>query len=87
MPRYARMSPESANIFDNLHMLHGIAYSILAYPGWSIEEKRAEMYRVIEAMGYQPATRPTRAGSGSPIPNSIRGPIRRGCARPRAPWA
>ena len=54
MPRYARMSPESANIFDNLHMLHGIAYSILAYKGWSVEEKRAEMYRVIEAMGYQP---------------------------------
>ncbi|WP_345823012.1 hypothetical protein ABC766_33390 (plasmid) [Methylobacterium fujisawaense] len=54
MPRYARMSPESANIFDNLHMLHGIAYSILAYKGWSIEEKRDEMYRVIEAMGYQP---------------------------------
>jgi len=54
MPRYARMSPESANIFDNLHMLHGIAYSILAYKGWSVEEKRAEMYRVIEAMSYQP---------------------------------
>lgn len=54
MPRYARFSPESANIFDNLHMLHGIAYSILAYEGWSIEEKRAEMYRVIKAMGYQP---------------------------------
>lgn len=54
MPRYTRMSPESANIFDNLHMLHGIAYSILAYKGWSIEEKRAEMYRVINAMGYQP---------------------------------
>lgn len=54
MPRYARMSPESANIFDNLHMLHGIAYSILAYKGWSIEEKRAEMYRVIRTMGYQP---------------------------------
>ena len=31
MPRYARMSPESENIFDNLHMLHGIAYSILAF--------------------------------------------------------
>jgi hypothetical protein len=54
MPRYARMSPESANIFDNLHMLHGIAYSILAYKGWTVEEKRAEMYRVIDAMGYQP---------------------------------
>jgi hypothetical protein len=54
MPRYSRLSPESANIFDNLHMLHGIAYDILAYEGWTIEEKRAEMYRVIEAMGYQP---------------------------------
>lgn len=54
MPRYSRLSPESANIFDNLHMLHGIAYDILAYEGWSIREKRAEMYRVIEAMSYQP---------------------------------
>jgi hypothetical protein len=54
MPRYSRLSPESANIFDNLHMLHGIAYDILAYEGWSVEEKRAEMYRVIKAMGYQP---------------------------------
>lgn len=54
MPRYARLSPESANIFDNLHMLHGIAYDILAYEGWSIDQKRAEMYRVIRAMGYQP---------------------------------
>jgi hypothetical protein len=54
MPRYARMSPESANIFDNLHMLHGIAYDILAYEGWTPEQKRAEIYRVIDAMGYQP---------------------------------
>lgn len=54
MPRYSRLSPESANIFDNLHMLHGIAYDILAYEGWSREEKRAELYRVIEAMSYQP---------------------------------
>jgi hypothetical protein len=54
MPRYARMSPESANIFDNLHMLHGISYDILAYEGWTIEQKRAEMYRVIKAMAYQP---------------------------------
>lgn len=54
MPRYSRMSPESANIFDNLHMLHGIAYDIFAYEGWTLEEKRAEVYRVIEAMSYQP---------------------------------
>ena len=54
MPRYSRLSPESANIFDNLHMLHGIAYDILAYEGWDPAQKRAELYRVIEAMSYQP---------------------------------
>ncbi len=53
-PRYARLSPESANIFDNLHMLHGIAYDILAYEGWTVDEKRAELYRVLDAMGYRP---------------------------------
>jgi len=54
MPRYSRMSPESANIFDNLHMLHGIAYDCLAYPHWSIGQKRDELYRVIRAMSHQP---------------------------------
>jgi hypothetical protein len=54
MPRYSRLSPESANIFDNLHMLHGIAYDILAYPDWTPEQKAAELKRVIEAMSYQP---------------------------------
>ncbi len=54
MPRYSRFSPESANIFDNLHMLHGIAYDILAYPEWTPEEKAAELKRVIAAMRYQP---------------------------------
>jgi hypothetical protein len=54
MPRYARMSPESANIFDNLHMLHGVAYSILAYEGWTVEQKRDEMYRIVYALGYHP---------------------------------
>ncbi|MFP5212601.1 MAG: hypothetical protein ACLGPL_04410 [Acidobacteriota bacterium] len=54
MPRYSRMSPESANIFDNLHMLHGIAYDLLSYDKWTNEQKRAELYRVIRAMSYQP---------------------------------
>lgn len=54
MPRYSRLSPESANIFDNLHMLHGIAYDILAYEGWTDEEKQKELERVIKAMSYQP---------------------------------
>lgn len=54
MPRYSRLSPESANIFDNLHMLHGIVYDILAYEGWTEDQKRAELYRVVEAMAYRP---------------------------------
>ena len=53
-PRYSRMTPESANIFDNLHMLHGITYDLLRYDPWTIEQKRDELYRVIHAMGYQP---------------------------------
>ena len=54
MPRYSRMSPETANIFDNLHMLHGLAYDILAYEGWTEQQQRDELYRVIDAMSYQP---------------------------------
>ena len=54
MPRYSQMSPESANIFDNLHMLHGIAYDILSYEKWTEPQKRDELYRVIKAMSYQP---------------------------------
>ncbi len=54
MPRYSRMSPETANIFDNLHMLHGITYDIMLYKGYTPQQKRDELYRVIKAMGYQP---------------------------------
>lgn len=53
-PRYSRMAPEVANAFDNLHMFHGIVYDILAYEGWTIEQKRDELYRVIAALSYQP---------------------------------
>lgn len=54
MPRYTRMTPESANVFDNLHMLHGLTYDILAYNGWTPEQKRQELYRVVAAMSYRP---------------------------------
>ncbi|MBY0330920.1 MAG: hypothetical protein K2X49_09630 [Acetobacteraceae bacterium] len=54
MPRYAMLSPESANAFDNLHMLHGFAYDLLAYEGWTTEQKRAELYRWLDAMSYKP---------------------------------
>ena len=69
MPRYSRMSPESANIFDNLHMLHGIAYDILAYEGWTPAQKRAELYRVIEAMSYQPGDEKLVRKFKTPYPN------------------
>jgi len=54
MPRYSKMTPESANIFDNLHLLHGIVFDILSYEGWSEQEKREEIYRVIDALSYKP---------------------------------
>lgn len=69
MPRYSRLSPESANIFDNLHMLHGIAYDIVSYEGWTEEEKRAELYRVIEAMSYQPGDRELARKFSTPHPD------------------
>lgn len=69
MPRYSRLSPESANIFDNLHMLHGIIYAVLAYEGWSIDEKRAEIERVIEAMSEQPGDRELAHRFPIPHPN------------------
>jgi hypothetical protein len=69
MPRYARMSPESANIFDNLHMLHGIAYDIMAYEGWSIDQKRAELYRVVDAMSEQPGDRELAKAFDVPHPD------------------
>jgi hypothetical protein len=67
MPQYSRMSPESANIFDNLHMLHGIAYDILCYEGWTLEEKRSEMYRVIDAMSFHPGDE--RLAARFPLPH------------------
>lgn len=69
MPRYSRMTPESANIFDNLHMLHGIAYSILSYPDYTEAEKRAELYRVINAMKEHPGDRELARKFPIPVPD------------------
>lgn len=85
MPRYSRMSPESANMFDNLHMRHGIAYSIMAYDKWSVERKRAEIYSVIRAMSCLPGDE--RYAREFRIATPIRAPILAGCARPAARWA
>ena len=70
MPRYARMSPESANIFDNLHMLHGVVYDILAYDKWTPAEKRAELYRFIDAMSYHPGDERYARKFRTPYPNT-----------------
>jgi hypothetical protein len=68
-PRYSRLTPESANIFDNLHMFHGITYDILAYEGWTIAQKRAELYRVIKALSYQPGDEQLARKFRVPHPN------------------
>ena len=68
-PRYSRLSPETANVFDNLHMLHGITYDIFAYDGWTIEQKRAELYRVLGAMSYQPGDEKLVRKFTTPKPN------------------
>ena len=68
-PRYSRLSPETANVFDNLHMLHGITYDIFAYDGWTIEQKRAELYRVLKALGYQQGDEKLARKFTTPKPN------------------
>ncbi|MDD5552791.1 MAG: hypothetical protein PHE18_02845 [Candidatus Omnitrophica bacterium] len=69
MPRYSRLSPEAANAFDNLHMLHGIAYDIMAYDGWTLEQKTAEIKRVVKAMSYQPGDEELAAKFPLPRPD------------------
>lgn len=69
MPRYSRLSPESANAFDNLHMFHGIVYDIMAYEGWTTDQKKAELYRVIEAMSYQPGDEELARKFATPYPD------------------
>lgn len=68
MPRYARLSPESANIFDNLHMLHGFAYDILTYPNWTKKQKEAELTRVIKALSYHPGDEQIARKVSAPYP-------------------
>jgi hypothetical protein len=68
-PRYSRLSPETANVFDNLHMLHGITYDIFAYDGWTVEQKRAELYRVLKALGYQQGDEKLARKFTTPKPN------------------
>jgi len=64
MPRFSRLAPEAANIFDNLHMFHGVVYDILASP--NITDKRAEIYRNIDLMLARPGDRNLAADFPTP---------------------
>jgi len=71
MPRFSKLSPEAANIFDNLHMFHGIVYDILASP--EVKDKRREIYRMIALMTVRPGDR-ERAGD-FPVSHPERDPL------------
>lgn len=66
MPRFSNLSPESANIFDNLHMFHGVVYDILASP--KVEDKRKEIYKIIDLMVVRPGDRTLAQNFPTPHP-------------------
>lgn len=72
-PRYSRLAPDVANSFDNLHMFHGITYDILSYEGWTIEKKRAELDRVIDALRYHPGDERLARKFSTPVRTGTRG--------------
>ena len=71
MPRFSQLSPEAANIFDNLHMFHGIVYDILASS--KVKDKKKEIYKMIALMTVQEGDR-YKAGN-FPIPHPDMNPM------------
>jgi hypothetical protein len=71
MPRFSQLSPEAANIFDNLHMFHGIVYDILASP--KVRDKKTEIYRMIDLMTVQEGDR--QKANNFPIPHPDSDPM------------
>lgn len=51
-PRFARMFPAAAHIFDNLHMMHDVANDIMAESRLSRVEKEVEIERLRRSMLY-----------------------------------
>jgi hypothetical protein len=51
-PRFSRMLPAAAHIFDNLHMMHDVVNDIMAEPTSSRVEKEREIARLLDAMLY-----------------------------------
>ncbi len=67
MPRFSQLAPEAANIFDNLHMFHGIIYDILQSP--DVKDKRREIYRMIDRMTVKPGDRTMAKNFPTPNPD------------------
>jgi hypothetical protein len=51
-PRFSRMFPAAAHVFDNLHMMHDVANDIMADPGLSRAEQAAEIERLRRRMTF-----------------------------------
>lgn len=51
-PRFSRMFPAAAQIFDNLHMMHDVANDIMVDERLTREEKEAEIERMRRNMSY-----------------------------------
>ena len=80
-PRFSRLLPAAAQIFDNLHMMHDVVNDIMADPSFSRRAKEAEIERLRQKMIY--ATQDTMVAPGMPMqvghamsPGSMRVPTR-----------
>ena len=73
MPRFCRMAPAAANIFDNLHQFHGVVYDILASP--LVHDKQAELYRMIGLMLSRPGDRELARPDAVPFPHPDLDPL------------
>ncbi len=51
-PRFSRMFPAAAHIFDNLHMMHDVVNDIMVDPRLSRRQKAAEIERMRRSMSY-----------------------------------
>ena len=51
-PRFSRMFPAAAQIFDNLHMMHDVANDVMVDERLSRDEKEAEIERMRRNMSY-----------------------------------
>ncbi len=80
-PRFSRLLPAAAQIFDNLHMMHDVVNDIMADPSFSRRAKEAEIERMHRNMSY--AAQDAVVAPGMPMrgghamsPGSMRVPTR-----------